>query len=65
MPNCTECENETLLELADLEMEYDKLKRLYDLIIKCLVVKDELCKALWEENEELIRKLEVYKNANI
>ena len=46
MLNCTECENETLLMLAELEMEYDKLKRLYDLIIKCLFVKDELCKAL-------------------
>lgn len=61
MSNCTECENETLLKLAELETEYDKLKRYYDLTIKCLDVKDELCKALREENQELIRKLEIYK----
>ena len=64
MTNCAECENETLLKLADLEMEYDKLKQYYDLTIKCLDIKDELCKALREENQELIRKLEICKNAN-
>lgn len=42
MSNCTECENETLLKLADLEMEYDRLKRYYDLTVKCLDAKDEL-----------------------
>ena len=65
MTNCTECENETLLKLADLEMEYDSLKRYYELTVKCLDVKDELCKALREKNQELIRKLEIYKNANV
>lgn len=63
MPNCTECENVTLLKLADMEMEYDRLKRYYDLTVQCLDVKDELCKALREENQELKRKLEIYKNA--
>lgn len=63
MLNCTECENVTLLKLADMEMEYDRLKRYYDLTVQCLDVKDELCKALREKNQELIRKLEIYKNA--
>lgn len=59
---CIECENETLLKLADLEIEYNKLKRFYEMTIKCLDVKDDLCKALREENQELIRKIELYKN---
>lgn len=61
MSNCTECENDSLLKYADLQIEYDKLKRYYDLTVQCLDVKDELCKALRDENQELIRKIEIYK----
>lgn len=60
--NCTECENDSLLKYADLQIEYDKLKRYYDLTVQCLDVKDELCKALRDENQELIRKVEIYKD---
>ena len=59
--DCTECENDSLLKYADLQIEYDKLKRYYDLTVQCLDVKDELCKALRDENQELIRKIEIYK----
>lgn len=59
---CTECENETLLKLVDLEIEYDRLKRCYNLTVKCLDSKDELCKVLRKENQELLRKLDIYKD---
>lgn len=59
---CVECEKAIISDMADLQIEYDKLKKYYKLIIKCLDIKEELCKALREENEELRNKLEVYKN---
>lgn len=61
MSNCTECENDSVLKYADLQFEYDRLKRYYDLTVQCLDVKDELCKALRDENQKLIRKIELYK----
>ena len=65
MSNCTECENETLLKLAEMEEKYSRLNRYYELTVECLDIKELLNKALREENQELIRKLEIYKNANI
>ena len=59
---CIECENDTLLKYAALEQEYSRLKRYYELTVECLDIKEMLNKALREENQELIRKLELYKN---
>ncbi len=64
MTNCLECENDGVLNYADLQFEHDRLKRYYDLTVQCLDVKDELCKALRDENQELIRKNEFYKKNN-
>ena len=59
---CIECENENLLKLADLEMDFESLKQYYDATVKCLEINEWLNKALREENQELISKLELYKN---
>lgn len=59
---CIECENNSLLRLAELEIEYEKEKNYNKILQKCLDTKDELCKVLREKNEELENKLRVYKN---
>lgn len=58
---CRECENETLLKCADLELRLEKAERYNKLLERCLDVKDELCSALREDNEELRTKLKIYK----
>ena len=59
---CIECENNSLIRLAELEMEYEKEKNYNKILEKCLDTKDELCKVLREKNEELENKLRFYKN---
>ena len=59
---CIECENNSLLRLAELEIEYEKEKNYNKILEKCLDTKDELCKVLREKNEELENKLRFYKN---
>lgn len=58
--NCTECENETMLKYSDLMVEHDKLKRYNKILNNCLDTKDELCKILREDNENLRYKNELY-----
>ena len=58
---CKECENEIMLKYADLKIKYDKANRYLDILEKCLDTKDELCKALREDNEELRNKVRVYE----
>lgn len=58
---CSECENEMMLKYADLEFKYTKATNYIVLLEKCLDVKDELCKALREDNEELRNKVRVYE----
>lgn len=61
MPDkCKDCENELLLKLADLETKYDRLEYYSKILEKCLDTKDELCKVLREENDELKNKLRLY-----
>lgn len=59
---CIECENNSLIRLPELEMEYEKEKNYNKILEKCLDTKDELCKVLREKNEELENKLRIYKN---
>ena len=56
---CMECESELISQLTDLELEKDKYKNYLNLAYKCLDVKDELCKALREENQELLNRIEL------
>lgn len=58
--DCTECENETMLKYSDLMIEYDKIKRWNKILNDCLDTKDELCKALREDNENLRYKNKLY-----
>ena len=60
---CIECENENLLKLADLEMDFESLKQYYDATVKCLEINEWLNKALREENQKLKYKIELYENA--
>ena len=62
--NCTECENDVLLKSADLEMRCEKLEWWYKTLNKALDIKDELNRALREENEDLKSKLELSKQRN-
>lgn len=56
---CIECENENLLKVADLEIENYNLKSYNKLLESALDTKDDLCRALREDNEKLRSKLEV------
>ena len=58
-----ESENENLLKLADLEMDFESLKQYYDATVKCLEINEWLNKALREENQKLKYKIELYENA--
>lgn len=60
---CIECENENLLKLADLEMDFESLKQYYDATVKCLEIHEWLNKELREENQKLKYKIELYQNA--
>lgn len=59
---CLECENEVISKWADCELERDKYKRYYYLVCECLDVKDELCKALRDENKNLLERISSYEN---
>lgn len=59
---CKNCENELLLNVAELKIKNDKLEYYNKLLERCLDVKDELCKALREDNEELRNKLRRCEN---
>lgn len=59
-PNCKDCENKLLMELAELGIKLDKAENHIDILNRCLDVKEELCQLLREENEELRNKLKVY-----
>ena len=61
-PDCKNCENDLMLKLSDAEIKCDKLQWYYDKLNKALDIKDELNKALREENEELKNKMRVTKN---
>lgn len=49
-----------MLKYSDLMVEHDKLKRYNKILNNCLDTKDELCKILREDNENLRHKNELY-----
>lgn len=58
---CRECENDTFLKNADLQIDYDKAQGYIKLLEKCLDVKEELLEYYRNENEELKNKVKLYK----
>ena len=60
-PDCKNCENDLMLKLSDAEIKCDKLQWYYDMLNKALDIKDELNKALREENEALKNKIRSLK----
>lgn len=61
-PYCSNCKNDLMLKLADVKIKCDRLQWYYDTLNKALDIKDELNKALREENEELKNKMRRWKN---
>ena len=66
-PDCKNCEDDLMLKLSSSEIECDRLRWFYDKLNKALDIKDELNKALREENEELRKELQesTVKNRNL
>ena len=60
LANCKDCENKSLMEVAELQIKLDKAANHIDILNRCLDVKEELCQLLREENEELRNKVKVY-----
>lgn len=58
--DCKDCENKSLMEVAELQIKLDKAENHIHLLTKCLEAKDELCDFLRDENEELQNKLKIY-----
>ena len=54
---CRYCEATNLMNLADCEIKLEKANNMIKILEKCLDTKDELCKALRDDNEELRNKL--------
>jgi hypothetical protein len=61
MKDCKNCESELISQIADISIENDKLRRINKIYEQCLDVKEELNKALREDNEELRSKLRTLK----
>lgn len=61
-PDCKNCENELMLKLSDVQIKCDRLQWYYDTLNKALDIKDELNKALRDENEKLKNKIRSLKN---
>lgn len=62
LPDCKSCENDLISDCAELSMKNDRLEWWYKTLNQALDIKEELNKALREENEELKNKLRVMKN---
>ncbi len=61
---CMNCENDIMLKYSDLYIEYEKVKNYNKILEKCLDTKDELCKVLREDNEQLRNELRIWKEGN-
>lgn len=61
-PDCLNCENDLKLKLAEAKIKCDRLQWYYYTLNKALDIKDELNKALREENEKLKNKIRSLKN---
>ena len=58
--DCKDCENKSLMEIAELQIKLDKAENHINILNRCLDVKEELCDFLRDENEELQNKLKIY-----
>ena len=63
-PDCKNCEDDLMLKLSSSEIECDRLRWFYDKLNKALDIKEELNKALREENEELKNRVLCYRRKN-
>lgn len=61
-PYCSNCKNDLMLKLADVKIKCDRLQWYYDKLNMALDIKDELNKALRDENEELKNKIRGLQN---
>lgn len=62
LPDCKNCENDLISDCAELSMKNVRLEWWYKTLNQALDIKEELNKALRQENEELKNKLRVMKN---
>ncbi|MBQ2395932.1 MAG: hypothetical protein II304_02650 [Bacteroidales bacterium] len=58
---CIDCQNDTLLKYSALYCDFEKSQRYNKMLENCLDTKDELCKVLREDNEQLRSLLKIYK----
>lgn len=63
MNNCTECENELISKLTELEFDKERLGDYCTLLENCLKAVNNMNKFLTEENEDLRNKSAVYQQA--
>lgn len=59
--DCTICEHDSLMRVAELEIENERLRDWKYLLEKSLENEQELNKFLREDNEELENKLRIYQ----
>jgi uncharacterized membrane protein YvbJ len=64
MSKCAECEKDVISELATLQFENDRLNRYIKMLEQALDIKDELCKVLRENKDELKEKIKHLTNKN-
>ena len=62
LPDGKNCENDLISDCAELSMKNDRLEWWYKTLNQALDIKEELNKALRQENEELKNKLRATKN---
>ena len=58
---CAICENDSLMKLAELEIENERLRDWRYRLEQALEQSHEMIKALREENEEQVNKLRIYQ----
>lgn len=58
---CTICENDSLMKLAEVEIENERLRDWRYRLEQALEQSHEMIKALREENEEQANKLRIYQ----
>lgn len=63
MINCTECENELISRLTELEFDKERLEDYCTLLENCLKAQTDMNKFLSQDNEELRNKNAVYQQA--
>ncbi len=59
---CTECENKTMLEFADIAIKYDRALKHIEILNECMDTKEMLNEFYRQENEELKNKIRILEN---